>query len=149
MKSGWKILIAVGLAIIASYLFGAEPQKMEKTQGRIEHLPTEGRLKDAFLIYNEEYFYGGLPTTTKIRLADLTEDDRMGSLEKLEDGTWLILIDIHSHPLEKEAEFTEIHEMCHLENHIRYLGEGVDGHGPNFQSCMLRVAQKGAFKDIW
>ena len=65
------------------------------------------------------------------------------------DGSSLMLIDRGSNPIEKQAEMTMIHEMCHQENYLLKADEGVDGHSLAFQSCMVRLADAGAFRDLW
>jgi hypothetical protein len=65
------------------------------------------------------------------------------------DGTWLIEIDRQSHALEKQAEMSEIHEMCHQSDIISGADEGLDSHSNAFEACMLSVAKRGGFKGTW
>ena len=58
----------------------------------------------------------------------------------------------HNTSVDLEEE-TVLHESCHIkiwEKHERmgtpYAG---DEHGPEWQACMLDLAEQGAFKNIW
>jgi hypothetical protein len=132
----------LSLALFSCFAFS-----VSRTKEISDYRPTEGQLVEAFNDLNRDYFYGGLPRT-KVYIVDLA-DAIMGRCQKEPDGTYLILIDRKSHAVEKQAEMTEIHEMCHIEDGVRELPEGLDGHGPNFQACMERVASKHGFSKLW
>jgi hypothetical protein len=104
---------------------------------------------------NELYFNNQLPP------ADVKEED----LELDPDGmkyygqTWHpkgshdYAIRINPFDDEVTEEETMLHEVCHvsvMENEMA-AGEEVkeNYHGPEFQDCMLTLAKKGAFRDLW
>ena len=147
MKTRWKILIAIGLGILFSYLSRATPPAQSHHP---DHHPTEYSLADANRTINEKFFYGGLPISKiRIHLTDLSADDEMGRVDFLDTGAFLISIDKGTNPTEKEAEFTMIHEDCHIWDKINKINEGIDSHNQNFQDCMIHIAERGGFKDLW
>jgi hypothetical protein len=133
-------ILAILLIMILCFQAGAH----------MKHSPTQNSLSIAYREINREFFYGGLPENkTTVLLTDLSKDDYMGYTDHRADGSWVILIDKESHPREKEAEMTLIHEMCHQENIISHNDEGIDGHSLAFQACMLSKAKNGAFEFLW
>ena len=146
MKLRWKILIAVGLGILASYLFGAAP-------------PKPYNLQSDFNSYNEEYFYNALPHNTTVIWVDLSAYADYGRIDTRPDGTMLISIDPKMNPGIEEAKMTLFHEMCHekIGLHINIpIGltkqaalDGFGGHGPAHEACMVDLAQRGAFHGLW
>lgn len=143
MKTSHKILITIILAVLAVLLFGFS------WPHRTDHRPTEGHLKADYLEYNEKYFYGGLPTSTEIKIVDLGAWDHMAEVNQDGAGKWHIRIDAYDHPTEKQADMSVIHEMCHIEDEINKRNEGLDSHSGPFQACMVRVADLGGFTILW
>ena len=144
----WKIIITIVLAILVSYLFGCSGSR--RASKIVDHSPTLGELVNAYRTLNDDYFYGGLPISkTTIVLGDLTAQDDTAMIEIRDDGTWLITIDRGMHKTEKQAEMSLIHEMCHQEDFQGKANEGLDGHSYAFQACMVSVAERGGFKDLW
>jgi len=100
--------------------------------------------------YNQDYFGNALPQDTIITVGSL--GDNMGMTVLDSRNRWHITIDKYSNPIEKQAEMTLAHEMCHvkLKGTQSLTTDGVlDDHGEAFQSCMLNLAKRGAFKDLW
>jgi hypothetical protein len=143
MRTQWKILIAVGLGIFVAYLC---------TICQASTRPTSQMLTNEFTFYNNKYF-GAMPEVVTIQYGNLTEDDSMGKTYKMDNGSYLIVIDQKTNPILKTADGTLIHEMCHIKlNSIRdltFTSKELEDHGPSFQACMLDKASQGAFKDIW
>lgn len=58
----------------------------------------------------------------------------------------------HNTSVDLEEE-TVLHESCHIKVWEKYENRGVvyggGEHGPEWQACMLNLAEQGAFKDIW
>lgn len=115
-------------------------------------------LKSDFLEYNERYFYGALPQSTTVSWADLSEWSDMGRTNRRADGSFIIQVDPKLHAVLKQAQMTLLHEMCHEKNLLninviagttKVESEGLDSHAYAFDSCMLDIAKKGAFKDLW
>jgi len=115
-------------------------------------------LQSDFLKYNDAFFYGGLPKATTVMWADLSQWDDMGRIERRSDGSFVILVDPKYHVALKQAQMTLLHEMCHEKNLLQINivagttkdeSEGLEGHGAAFDTCMLNIAQHGAFKDLW
>jgi hypothetical protein len=149
MTTRWKILLTIVLATAVWYACCGCSQ-LDMRSRPVSHTPTEGALADAYRIINETGFYGGLPQSkTTIRLADLTNEEEMGHMTQYLNGTFVISIDLKTNPVERAAEFTLGHEMCHQSDRISGINEGEDSHGPAFQACMLHLATRGVFKDLW
>ena len=51
-------------------------------------------------------------------------------------------------PAQVETELYLFHEMCHVETWVA-SHKLKDQHGEYFQSCMRRLADEGAFNDLW
>jgi hypothetical protein len=134
------ILLAVGWFLLTNY-GGCNTQADEYTV-------TNGHLNNAFREFNEEYFYGGLPSTT-VRLADLSDLHSIADIRQMEDERWIIRIDRRSNPTINSADMSLLHEMCHEQDKISGQNEGLDGHSDAFEACMVSLAQRGAFKGKW
>jgi SprT-like family len=97
---------------------------------------------------NEQYFLGQLPAEIHIQFVDYLTNDQgvplMGWTLCIADHC-TIKLDKKQNPNERVAEFTLYHEMCHIDT----LGKDLDIHGPKFQSCMLDLASRGLFHDLW
>lgn len=116
-----------------------QTQKMEV--GRSPELTQE------FNDLNAQYFGGGL-NNAEVDLSDQKEDDWIGLTTPCGDGKYCILINTRLAPAPREREWVEVHEMCHLYVYEKGTPESVS-HGPEWQACMLKLAEKGAFRDIW
>jgi hypothetical protein len=103
--------------------------------------PTIEKLKAFYAETNRTYFNNELDQNTRITIFNSKE--AMGHTDVDADGTPHIYIDKDSHPIEKEAEMTLAHEMCHLKS-----GSAFD-ESEEFQGCMIDLAKRGAFKGIW
>lgn len=141
MKTRWKILIAVGAGILASYLINASPIT-----------PTTAIMQAEFDEYNRKYFDNQLENVTVI-VGDLTANTQMGLTTKRKDNSFLITIDRKTNPILKTADLTMLHEMCHVRldgKMFLAVGEStLDAHGPAHEACMLDLAKQGAMKDLW
>lgn len=145
----YALTVMPGAVILTVWAAAKLEQKSEQHK-RSDYVPTSGHLSVAYRELNEDYFYGGLPSKkTTIVLGDLTAQDDLGHIYQREDGSWVIVIDRKGHPVERQAEMTLIHEMCHQEVMIAGSSAGLDGHSGAFEACMESVANHGGFKDLW
>ena len=99
-------------------------------------------LKTWFNSYNEEYFLGALPQNTIVSYGNI---DDMGITFR-ENDVFHIVIDLKTNRAGRVAMFTELHEMCH---ESQWNLHEAEVHGPKFQSCMHRLADLGAFDNLW
>jgi hypothetical protein len=146
MSLKWRILITIILAVIFWGITGCTSPEQGKVS---DHKPTVAALRTEFEEANLKYFYGSIPRNTEIVLGDLTAEEYMGLTTQRSDGSFLITIDTKTHPLEKEAELTLLHELCHVDDKVAGASEGWDGHSDAFQACMQHLAANGALKDLW
>lgn len=130
----------VALALVASFLtptVHSEPQYVTLSQ-----------LYDG---YNTEYFFGSLPKTARVEWGEMINPDSgkpdMGQTDRI-GPIYHIIISVHYHPSMKEAQITLLHEMCHVQIWQSGLTE-LDQHGPLWKDCMHRLADEGAFDDLW
>lgn len=125
-------------------------QAQVRHQAKEDYHVTQGKLVQAFRDYNDLYFYGNLPVSkTRIVLAVIPTNDDMGNIIKTDDGIFIITIDPRVHAVEKQAEMTELHEMCHEEDMVMHEDEGFDGHSYAFEACMESIAKRGGFRHLW
>jgi hypothetical protein len=143
MKTRTKIIIAILLGALVSWLFG-KPASQER-QGVL----TNVNLQAYHESYNELYFAGQLPKNVSVEWGNLEYLNDMGLTTQRRDGSFSIVIDRATNQTDKQALMTLLHEECHVELDYLERADGLDVHGPAFQSCMLRLASKGAMKDLW
>lgn len=152
MRSSTKLALSV-LALCASltwyipahYSHSSGPGIEDKSD---DYGPTENELNGFYREANRLYFYGGLRSIT-VNLEYLPDSDFMGRTTPRTDGTFSMTINKKFHPTLKQAEMTELHEMCHEEDLINDRDEGIDSHSNAFQACMKRVAVAGGMSPIW
>lgn len=106
--------------------------------------PTRSALLAVYQDTNDNFFGSRLPKDTKIQLTDLPGD--MATVEETDAGQFLIRIDRRKNPILKQAEMSLIHEMCHIDT---WEDPTSHKHGEGFQVCMRRLAQQGAFNNLW
>lgn len=99
-------------------------------------------LERAFRHYNRKYFDNQLPVPPDVKLCfeDMGKDPVLGYTDYDEEK---IALDAKTRRYDRLWRGTLLHEMVHL-----LLPPGA-GHGKKFQAEMLRLAQAGAFKDLW
>jgi hypothetical protein len=95
--------------------------------------------------YNERWFKNRLPTDTVIQYYSMPDFD-IGQTNE-DDGHYHIFVNSYYNRDKHSAEFTLFHEMCHVE--VNLAGEELETHGSKWQGCMLRLANAGAFHDVW
>jgi hypothetical protein len=139
-------ILWVGFLVLAMY-FGHK-EEMRKPVHKVTNIsvPSNAQLQGWYREVNRAYFKNELPERTTVVWADLVgiyQD--MGQATPHPDGTWLITIDRATNVTEGEAKLTEAHEICHVATH----GQEFDAHGPKFETCMVQLANQGAFKGLW
>lgn len=110
-----------------------------------------------YATFNNMYFDGSLPKN--VAVVDHTTDQSFAGqpLEGETDHTlgthwYKIYISPQYNTLADQEELSLFHEMCHVSIWEQRENEGknyVDDHGPAWQGCMLGLAKRGAFHDIW
>lgn len=106
------------------------------------------RLQEWYDGYNEAYFLNALPRATAV-----FGDPGTGSMgvtfqgedEKGHVGIYIVVSQFWN-PSPKEVRITLLHEMCHVELIHAPL---FDDHGAEWEACMHRLADKGAFDGLW
>ncbi len=102
---------------------------------------TQGTLTLLYATYNRVYFNGELPVGVRVVFETLPNE--MGETRKTGD-TFTIYIDPSPNKSPRVAAMTLFHEMVH----IKLYGKDFN-HGPAFQAEMQRLADAGAFRDLW
>ena len=98
-------------------------------------MPTSA-LKLQFLRYNDQWFDGALPTTTRVKWGNMKE---MGYT--LGDE---IAINRALRPFESAWRLTLLHEMAHLATATE-----TAEHGKRWLRLMHSLARRGAFDALW
>lgn len=94
---------------------------------------------------NEQFFLGQLPKEVLVEWSDLTAIQDMGLTSKRSDGSFSIILDRRTNTTFRVARMTEYHEICH----VKTWGQGDFDHGIQFQTCMVQLANQGAFEGLW
>lgn len=94
--------------------------------------------------YNARYFANRLPKDAVILYAPIGSVGEMGDTSPCGKQT-CIRLDPAYNAAPRVASMTLLHEMCHVET----TGTELDQHGAHWQACMQRLAQAGAFSDLW
>jgi len=101
-------------------------------------------LQRIFRDYNRKYFGGKLEECKVIWDRRIGKFDCMGEYDS-EGPTISIAIELRRWPRQKR--FTVLHEMVHALLFQR--GNKSTQHGPAFEREMMKLAKKGAFRDLW
>lgn len=104
-------------------------------------MPSEAHLKRLYAKYNRLYFDGELPTHTKVwwePTSSAYADVILG-----DDGVWKLRVNPSISGWLSIYKWALLHEMAHIKLHP------YQKHGRKFDAEMMRLAQMGAFKDVW
>lgn len=110
-------------------------------------------LQDDYRHLNDGYFDGSLPQDTVVVVDDPgTKNGYIGNTDISENPqTKKQIFTIHINPYYntdlRQAEMTEIHEVCHIAE-FDWAGKEND-HGPYWIGCMRNLAKEGALDSIW
>lgn len=137
-KSGFYILPAFLLFLVPA----ARAQSHQKIQETLTRSYAE---------FNTDWFGNKLPSSVSI-LYVLVPDSKLiaQTRDRINaDGSthFTIFINAYYDRDLREAEFTELHEMCHVYNSVE--GREFEAHGTHWQACMLQLAMNGAFNNLW
>jgi hypothetical protein len=105
--------------------------------------------------YNHQYFNGELPEAGTLSPPDVIIDFHLSDPKKLgitifgeADGYIRMSFNPDYIKSQNTLKMTMLHEQCHIELFVEDI-HTLDDHGPEWQACMLRLAEKGAFHDLW
>ena len=142
-KSFWAAIIFVlGLVI-----FSAGFQIAKKDSTSVNEAKIRAELVENFRHFNDGWFDGDLSQNTRIMYYNMGPDFAIGDMTSDGAGQFTIFINSYYDRNPREAEFTEFHEMCH--EAIALRGNEFEEHGPAWQGCMHRLANAGAFENLW
>ncbi len=98
--------------------------------------------------YNVVYFTNELPQT--VMISHNLKDDRFMAVTSYDfnGNFYQIEFNIKYGPSPKQEKMTLLHEQCHLEQLVTGQMEFED-HGKKWQACMHRLANEGAFENLW
>ena len=155
-KVGLTVVAAVVYWVIVSWLMGCHRKKQPELPTVI--LIDRSQVNDAilqqdYLEYDKLYFDNKMPRNTvvvSLGPAYAYGKDNMGITERV-DGVFFIQINPVFHPTQKQMDITLLHEMCHVVTWGSSDGPKTQRkrHGPEWQACMLDLAEDGAFDDLW
>jgi hypothetical protein len=109
-------------------------------------------LQGWFEYYNVQYFSSKLPDGVRVEVffagAGADGNRNMGITFACDSKARIcIFVDPEFNPEWRGRKFTLLHEMVHLK--LGYKDKESREHGPKFQHEMHRLADEGAFEDIW
>jgi hypothetical protein len=143
MKTRYKILITIVLAILAVWLQGLMDKVPEHETEAIANLtndgPTVPDLLGFYETYNEEFFQNKLPRNTVVDWSE-TDSHLMARVRET-NGVFHIGLNLKFSSANRIARLMILHEMCH----IKYFD---DSHGPLWRGCMLTLEMEGANRAI-
>ena len=126
----WRILVSLlSLAVIC---FG-----VGYAVGR-ERLRDPNHLHALYQQTNKEYF-GGQLRDVEVKSHDLSDGNAEGITYQETEDIFVIVLDPNWNTSEAEALDTMRHEACHV---ATWEEQEPDPHGPLFQECMKRFAEK-------
>jgi hypothetical protein len=136
MKTRYKILIAIGAALL--YFYGV--QQYGAPSVAVAYSETD--LRAVYVEFNDEYFHNTLPKDTVIDYAG--HDDRyVATTRQIEDGRFHIALNKNYAGSMEAARLTILHEDCH----IKTWNQEFDEHGKRWRACMLALDAAGAFRE--
>ena len=103
-----------------------------------------------FSRFNKKFFDGKLVGEIRVGWRDPIIKGHAGELIPPIDGKPAIILlnpKLKEINAQKYAMSTLLHEMAHF--HLWVQGKSQKTHGPYFQNEMKRLADIGAFKDVW
>jgi hypothetical protein len=156
MKTRWKIVIAIALGILVSYLWqhGDLSETRSERMGEVV-VPTGSILWGEYQEYNKMYFGNTLPYVTLEYTRILDKDGEHDVMADVSHNasSYHIRIDKEFNPILKIADISLLHEICHIKldasGEVPLTGTDEEAHGAKFQSCMMDLAARGAMKDLW
>lgn len=108
---------------------------------------SDKRLAHWYHKWNNQYFASELPVDTVLYWEPLTQDDgETCPVYEIDFGKFAIKIDPATMGFPRYWKMTLLHEMAHLKlwpKHPKHQ------HGKVFEQEMVRLAQAGAFKNLW
>lgn len=108
---------------------------------------TDAQLQQYYSAYNDAYFDGNLPAA-QVKFVHNLSSDGSEDMGLTEGPPFIIYLSDVYQDNDRITLMTEAHEICHVAIAARGQEE-LDAHGPLFQHCMTRLAEEGAFKDLW
>lgn len=161
-----KILVLLGMVILV--LSGCKkPQSSETWTALGVPMPTNAKhdaqskddelenasieMQQYYISYNVKYFDGRLPIDTLVECSPLHIDDLGYQGETSKDNKGRYQITIAQELCEGERVYLPVllHEMVHIDIGDRENDTGPFLHGPLFHDEMRRLAEAGAFDDLW
>lgn len=143
MKLRWKIVITIGLALLAVFLQDILEKRTatHAVSGRCEGLPVW------YAEYNSGYFQDKLPKDVVIDYGEY-RPDFIATTSLLKDGRYHIAFNEDLAKAPRVAHLFLLHEMCHVktfdEDDLETRATLGGSHGPRWQRCMLILDFDGA-----
>lgn len=131
--------------IITIPVSGVSLEAPEDSEPAWENGMDNADLQDAYDLINTRYFAGKLPNAV---LRFKVIKGYLGLTKDADSNHPIIYVNPKGTPSPKEVIFVLNHEACHTSLKGPKPMHGSD-HGKEFQACMLRLANAGAFSVVW
>ncbi len=108
---------------------------------------SDRQLKHWYDKYNAKWFGGELPSHTALLWEPLVQaDGETCNVYEVDHGQFMIKLDPSTKGFPKMWKLTLFHELCHL---ALWPKHPKSQHGKPFQQEMQRLANAGAFRNLW
>lgn len=101
--------------------------------------------QDWYRGYNHAYFSDELP---EVVITNDLKDDRLMAITDQVGSSFSIRFNPKFNISMKQRNVNLLHEQCHISLVIEKQFE-LDDHGIKWQACMHRLANEGAFENLW
>ncbi len=134
---GKRIVIGTGILAAFSVWASAAPKPIAQ--------PSPAFLARVYAGLNTAYWQGRLPTSTIVSFGASGREDAMAYTTRDRAGVFHITLDWECNKLPNVARLTLFHEMSHIATWDREFNP----HGKYWRAEMHRLADAGAFDEIW
>ena len=138
MKIKYLWLVMLGLILLA----GVALAKVKRAD-----VGPSPDLTGQYDAYNFLYFKASLPHVT-VLLSYAPDSPNMGETDPCGPRCFVITIFKQLNPAPKQESMTLLHEMVHVYLDTKGIQE-LKMHGPKFQAEMRKLADRGAFDQLW
>lgn len=103
---------------------------------------SDRQLQRAYRHFNKKWFDNKLPQEIDTLFSPV-DNDLYGYVEMDDNGDWILQINPKYFVDSRIWKMVLLHEMCHIKLYPDL------SHGKKWQSAMVELAGKGAFRNLW
>ncbi len=137
-----KLLLSI-IVLVFAVSISAKPRPKDTPKFEQDDQHT---LNQWYFAFNHQYFQDELPND--VIITRTLNDDRFMALTFENSEHYHIAINPKYNISTKSERIDLLHEMCHVQMFIENDYQ-LDDHGSHWQACMHRLANQGAFENLW